>query len=171
MHDGSASSRSKTAPGSVALYLRVSTEEQRERQSIDTQREFGAKYTDLHELKVQQVYADDGISGTVPLEKRPEGHRVLQAARRGEFNQLLIYKLDRLGRDTRLTLNAVAELEKHGVHVRSMTEKFDTGSVLRSTSPAGQQSNWVPTSPSGCFEVFFRLTVRKSISGGRKIDQ
>ena len=129
MHDGSASSRSKTASSSVALYLRVSTEEQRERQSIDTQREFGAKYTDLHELRVHQVYADDGISGTVPIEKRPEGQRILQAARRGEFNQLLIYKLDRLGRDTRLILNAVAELEKHGVRVRSMTEEFDTATA------------------------------------------
>src|SRR6202021_3507156 len=51
------------------------------------------------------------------------------AARRGEFDQLLIYKLDRLGRDTRLILNAVAELEKLGVRVRSMTEEFDTGTA------------------------------------------
>ena len=84
--------RQKLVGGSVALYLRVSTEEQRERQSIDTQREFGAKYTDLHELRVQRVYADDGISGTIPIEKRPEGRRILEAARRGEFDQLLIYK-------------------------------------------------------------------------------
>src|ERR1700722_13147138 len=129
MHDGSASAGSKNASASVALYLRVSTEEQRERQSIDTQREFGSRYTDLHELRVHQVYSHDGISGTVPLEKRPEGQRILQAARRGEFDQLLIFKLDRLGRDTRLILNAVAELEKHGVRVRSMTEEFDTATA------------------------------------------
>ena len=128
MHDGSASARS-TNTDSVALYLRVSTEEQRERQSIDTQREFGSKYTDLHELRVHKIYADDGVSGTVPIEKRPEGQRILQAARRGEFNQLLVYKLDRLGRDTRLILNAVAELEKNGVRVRSMTEEFDTATA------------------------------------------
>lgn len=129
MHDSSASAKSKTASSSVALYLRVSTEEQRERQSIDTQREFGEKYTDLHRLRVHRVYPDDGISGTVPLEKRPEGQRILQAARRGEFSQLLVYKLDRLGRDTRLILNAVAELEKLGVRVRSMTEEFDTATA------------------------------------------
>ena len=118
--------RSKPASDKAAIYLRVSTEEQRERQSIDTQREFGTKYTDLHQLPVQDVYADDGVSGTVPLEKRPAGQRILEAARRGEFNQLLVYKLDRLGRDTRLILNAVAELEKHGVRVHSMTKEFDT---------------------------------------------
>jgi site-specific DNA recombinase len=34
-----------------------------------------------------------------------------------------------LGRETRLILNAVAELEKLGVRVRSMTEDFDTGTA------------------------------------------
>jgi site-specific DNA recombinase len=113
----------------VAVYLRVSTEEQRERQSIATQREFGERYSQLHSLAVFRVYADDGISGTVPLENRPEGGQILHDARLGKFNQLLVYKLDRLGRETRLILNAVAELEKYGVRVRSMTEEFDTGSA------------------------------------------
>ena len=40
-----------------------------------------------------------------------------------------MFKLDRLGRETRLILNAVAELEKHGVRVRSMTEEFDTATA------------------------------------------
>jgi site-specific DNA recombinase len=113
----------------VAVYLRVSTEEQRERQSIATQREFGERYSQLHSLAVFRVYADDGISGTVPLENRPEGGQILHDARLGKFNQLLVYKLDRLGRETRLILNAVAELEKYGVRVHSMTEEFDTGSA------------------------------------------
>ena len=77
-------------------------------------------------LIVFRVYADDGISGTVPLEHRPEGSQLLKDARLGKFDQLLIYRLDRLGRDTRLILNAVADLEKLGVRVRSMTEEFDT---------------------------------------------
>ncbi|MBI3681122.1 MAG: recombinase family protein [Acidobacteria bacterium] len=113
----------------VAVYMRVSTEEQRERQSIATQRDFGERYCQLHSLAVHKVYADDGVSGTVPLEDRPEGSQILQDARHGKFDQLLVYKLDRLGRDTRLILNAVADLEKHGVRIRSMTEEFDTGTA------------------------------------------
>lgn len=113
----------------VAIYCRVSTEEQRERQSILTQREFGDRYTALHSLHVFKSYSDDGISGTVPLEQRPEGAQILHDARVGRFDQLLVYRLDRLGRDTRLILNAVAELEKLGVRVRSMTEEFDTASA------------------------------------------
>src|SRR5690242_2375760 len=111
----------------VAVYLRVSTEEQRERQSIATQREFGERFCQLHKLAVSRVYADDGVSGTVPLEQRPEGGQILRDAKLGKFDQLLVYKLDRLGRETRLILNAVADLEKLGVRVRSMTEEFDTG--------------------------------------------
>jgi len=97
----------------VAVHLRVSTEEQRERQSIATQRDFGERYSQLHSLAVFRVYADDGVSGTVPLEQRAEGGQILRDAR--------------LGRETRLILNAVAELEELGVRIRSMTEEFDTG--------------------------------------------
>ena len=111
----------------VAIYLRVSTEEQRERQSIETQREFGERFCHLHELKVHHVYEDDGVSGTVPLEKRPQGSQILRDARLGKFNQLLAYRLDRLGRNTFLIWKAVEDLEKLGVRVRSMTEEFDTG--------------------------------------------
>ena len=113
----------------IGLYLRVSTDEQRERQSIETQREFGQRYCDLHQLSVYEIFADDGVSGTVPIESRAAGRRVLEAARQGKFDQLLVFKLDRLGRDTRLILNAVAELEKYGVRIRSMTEEFDTGTA------------------------------------------
>jgi site-specific DNA recombinase len=113
----------------VGVYLRVSTEEQRERQSIATQREFAPRYCGLHQLPIHETYADDGVSGTVALELRPAGIRLLEDARHRRFDQLLVYKLDRLGRDTRLILNAVAELEKYGVRVRSMTEEFDTSTA------------------------------------------
>ena len=113
----------------VGVYLRVSTEEQRERQSIATQSDFRDRYCSLHALPVIDSYADDGVSGTIPLENRPEGYRLLQDARRQKFDQILVYRLDRLGRDTRLILNAVAELEKCGVRVRSMTEEFDTATA------------------------------------------
>jgi site-specific DNA recombinase len=110
----------------VALYLRVSTEEQRERQSIDTQREFGLRYCELHDDLLVDQYADDGVSGTVPLEQRDEGARLLLDARAHRLDTILIYRLDRLGRDPRGILNAVAELETLGVQVKSMTEPFDT---------------------------------------------
>src|SRR5687768_1598630 len=84
----------------IALYLRVSTEEQRERQTINTQREFGERYCQLHGLPIHHVYADDGISGTVPLERRPEGGQILQAAKHGKFDPRFCAPVARLSPGT-----------------------------------------------------------------------
>ncbi len=91
----------------VAIYLRVSTEDQRERQSIDTQRVFATQYCALLDLHIHDFYADDGVSGKVSLHLRSEATRMLRDAGLRKFDRVFVYKLDRLGRDTRLILNAV----------------------------------------------------------------
>lgn len=111
----------------VAIYARVSSEDQAERGTIENQLEFARKYCDLHQLNIVDWYKDDGISGTVVLEDRTEGKRLLEDAKNGKIDMILIYKLDRLGRTARIILNAVHELEQDNVKVRSMTEPFDTG--------------------------------------------
>src|SRR5690554_767569 len=111
----------------TSIYARVSSEDQAERKTIESQVEFATKYCDLHKLEIADWYKDDGITGTLPLEERPEGARLLQDAKAGKFNLLLVYRLDRLGRSARVILNAVHELEQAGVKIRSMTEPFDTG--------------------------------------------
>lgn len=111
----------------VACYARVSSEDQQERGTIASQLEFARKYADLHELDVVEWYKDDGMTGTLPLEVRPEGARLLQDAADHRFDLLLVYRLDRLGRAARVILNAVYELEERGVKIKSMTEPFDTG--------------------------------------------
>ncbi len=116
----------------AAIYLRVSTEEQRNRESIEVQREFAQRYCDLHKIAIHDVYADDGISGTVAVEERAEGKRLMRDARGGNFDVVLVYKLDRLGLDPLVILNAVAAFEASGAQVKSMTEAFDTA------DPAGR---------------------------------
>lgn len=111
----------------IGILGRTSSEDQAERGTIKNQIEFGEKYCDLHKLKIAEWYLDDGVSGTIPLEQRPEGARLLADAKAGNIDLLLIYKLDRLGRSARIILNAVYELEQYGVKIRSMTEPFDTG--------------------------------------------
>lgn len=109
----------------AAVYLRVSTEEQRERQSIETQREFAQKYCELQGLEHADTYADDGVSGSIPLGDRPQGARLLADAKAGAFTIVLVYKLDRLGRDTLSSIASRKELRRLGVRVVSMTEPFD----------------------------------------------
>lgn len=116
-------------PTRVVLYARVSTEDQREHRTIKNQLDFYRKYLDLHGLQDAGVYPDDGVSGTIPLEERPEGAKLLRDAKAKLFSQVLVYRLDRIGRDPRVILNAVHELQQAGVSVKSMTEPFETGTV------------------------------------------
>ncbi|WP_429844561.1 recombinase family protein [Brevibacillus sp. FIR094] len=111
----------------LAVYARVSSDDQAERGTIENQLEFARKYADLHQLEIVKWYKDDGVTGTIPLEARPAGRELLQDAKNGIIDLLLIYRLDRLGRSARIILNSVHELESDGVKIRSMTEPFDTG--------------------------------------------
>jgi site-specific DNA recombinase len=63
------------------------------------------------------------------MEQRSAGRRLLRDARLGKFDQVLVHSMDRLGRDARLILHTVGELEEYGVRVLSMTEEFDTASA------------------------------------------
>jgi site-specific DNA recombinase len=110
----------------AAVYLRVSTEEQRERQSIATQRTFAESYCASSNISPYAWYADDGVSGMIPLAERPYGAQLLADARASVIDTILVYKLDRLGRESRLILNVVSDLEALGLQIKSMTEPFDT---------------------------------------------
>lgn len=113
-------------PERIACYLRVSSEEQRERETIEIQREFLDSYCGLYGLEVAEVYADDGVSGTIPLHERPEGRRLLEDARVGKFATLLVYRLDRLGRSLLVIVDAHDRLQTAGVALKSATEPIDT---------------------------------------------
>src|SRR3712207_6198047 len=69
----------------IALYLRVSSEEQRDRATIEIQRDFLEQYRSLMGLEVADVYEDDGVAGTIPVHERPEGRRLLEDAKGGKF--------------------------------------------------------------------------------------
>jgi site-specific DNA recombinase len=109
----------------VALYGRVSTAAQADRNTIDAQRVFLRDYTAKQRMSVADEYYDDGLSGSLPLEERPEGRRLLADAASGRFTTVVVYKLDRFGRDLLNTQLAVRELERCGITIRSACEDFD----------------------------------------------
>jgi site-specific DNA recombinase len=113
-------------PTSAVAYCRVSSAQQEERETIQNQIEYATNYCKLNNIELIHIYKDDGITGTLPLNERPAGQELLRDAKEGKFKLVLVFKLDRLGRATRVILNAVHELDSYGVKVRSMTEPFDT---------------------------------------------
>ncbi|MFH1485678.1 MAG: recombinase family protein [Chloroflexota bacterium] len=107
----------------VATYERVSSEDQRERETIKTQTEQLARRLDSDPtVLLVDRYVDDGVSGTIPLAGRPEGQRLLADARLGRFDELWVYKIDRLGRDDVDPLLVRRELENLGIIVYSVCE-------------------------------------------------
>ncbi len=116
----------------IAIYCRVSSDEQAERGTIDNQKQFAEQYCRLRNLSIYDYYMDDGVTGTMPIHKRPAGQRLLRDAANKCFDTVIFYKLDRLGRSLKVILDAVGQLEQLGISIKSMTEQFDT------TTPAGR---------------------------------
>ena len=117
-------------PERVALYARVSTEDQAERQTVQGQLDFLRSFCGLYGLPIAGEFIDDGWSGTIPLGQRLEGRRLLGAAEVGAFSVVLLYRLDRLGRSLSALLEAHGALERYGVTIRSATEPFDTATPI-----------------------------------------
>lgn len=140
----------------VGLLLRVSSEEQRDRETIEIQRDFLSEYCRLYSLDIAGVYADDGVSGTIPVHERPEGRRLLEDAKAGAFGTLLVYRLDRLGRSLLVIVDAHDRLQAAGVALRSATEPIDT------SSPSGRLIFQMLAS----FAEYERETIRERTRAG-----
>ncbi len=75
-----------------------------------------------------RIFTDHGVSGT--RASRPELDKLLDHLRDGD--EVVVWKLDRLGRNTRNLLALIDDLERRGVHFRSVTEGIST------TGPTGR---------------------------------
>jgi len=76
---------------------------------------------------IVQVYCDR-VSGA--KETRPELERMLAAARRGEFEILMLWRFDRLSRSVQHFLRMVEELRVLGVDLVSHEQSFDTTTAM-----------------------------------------
>jgi len=108
----------------------VSTEEQAKGGvSLDMQRAKIRKYTELHDMDLIDIVADEGISGCT-IKARPGVQRVLEKVRNKQIRAVIIYKLDRLARNTIEALEIARLMDSKGVALHSITEKLDTKSAM-----------------------------------------
>jgi site-specific DNA recombinase len=110
----------------IAILARVSSHHQEQEATVETQLSFARTWAALHDHEVHDFYVDEAVSGTVPVAQRPEGSRLLADARKGCFQAVAAYRLDRVGRSIRVVYDAIEALEGCGVDIISMTEPFDT---------------------------------------------
>jgi DNA invertase Pin-like site-specific DNA recombinase len=103
----------------VAIYARVSTEDQ----SVDQQLER------LRALAPNAIeYVDRGVSGR--LDSRPEFDRLKGEIRAGRVSAAYVVKLDRLGRSAGSVLEFFKVAETHGTRVVVVDQQIDTSTPV-----------------------------------------
>lgn len=110
----------------VAVYCRVSTDQEIQKSSLALQMTSYQQLIDAHPgWTLAGIYADEGISGT-SLKHRLKFVQMLEDARQGKVKYILAKSISRFARNTIDTLNTVRELRNIGVGVYFEKEHIDT---------------------------------------------
>ncbi|HDG1752715.1 TPA: recombinase family protein [Staphylococcus aureus] len=107
----------------VGGYIRVSTERQVEGYSIEGQITQIEQYCRFNGYELVDIYADRGISGKSM--NRPELQRMLNDAKNGKLDCVMVYKTNRLARNTSDLLTIVEELHRQNVEFFSLSERME----------------------------------------------
>lgn len=110
----------------IALYCRVSTDKQDTSNQTFSLKEHIARHPDW-ELKT--IYEEQASGGD---DSRPVLAKLVKDGHKGEFDVLLVHRLDRLGRSTIKILTVLSDLASAGISFVSASEGFDT------TTPHGR---------------------------------
>jgi len=112
----------------AAIYARVSTEEQANREnSIPAQIRLIKEYCQKNNIQIYNEYVDEGISGQ--KEDRPAFQKMIKDAKGGHFSVILVHKFDRFARKIELSRKIKTELKKAGVNVISITEPVEDSPI------------------------------------------
>jgi site-specific DNA recombinase len=110
-------------------YTRVSTEEQaKEGISLFAQRTKIMAYCDLNGLDLVGIKEDAGKSGKDL--KREGVQELIDMVEKKKIDAVVVYKLDRLSRRVKDTVEVMELVEKRGVAFHSITEKIDTTTAM-----------------------------------------
>jgi DNA invertase Pin-like site-specific DNA recombinase len=110
----------------TALYLRVSTVDQKPDLQFDGLRGYAARAG----LEIVREFLDVAVSGR--KQGRPQLNALMQAARNYAFDCVLVWKFDRFARSTQHLLMALEEFDHLGIRFVSIQDQIDT------TSPMGK---------------------------------
>lgn len=108
----------------TALYLRVSTADQKPDLQYDGLRDFATRAS----LDIVGDYCDIAVSGR--KEGRPGLNALMTLARNRELDCVLVWKFDRFARSTRHLLTALEEFDHLGIRFISVQDQIDTVSPM-----------------------------------------
>lgn len=112
----------------VALYIRVSTEEQvLHGDSIRTQTEALEQYSKDNNFIIVDKYIDEGYSATNL--KRPNLKRMIEDVKNNKIDLVMITKIDRLSRGVKNYYKIMETLEKHKCDWKTILEDYDSSTA------------------------------------------
>jgi len=139
-------------PKKVAIYLRVSTDEQTtENQLLELM-----KVVKSAKWKVYKIYEDAGISGSKGRDKRPEFDQMQKDTVRRKFDMVLAWSVDRLGRSLQDLVSFLDELHSVKCDLYLHQQGVDT------TTPAGKAMFQM----LGVFAEFERAMIQERVKAG-----
>jgi putative DNA-invertase from lambdoid prophage Rac len=95
-------------------YVRVSTQMQvDEGESLTTQERQVRAYAELHGMRLDGVFVEKGVSGSLPLNDRPQGARLLAGMKPGDA--IITPKLDRMFRSALDALGVMGGMRERGI--------------------------------------------------------
>jgi site-specific DNA recombinase len=111
------------APQKAVIYLRVSTEEQVDNYSLDTQEDICTKEAERRGLSVLEVFSEKGKSAKT-ISGRPTLIEMLEFCRKHkrEIGAVIVYRLDRISRQTADYLSIRKKLAECEIDLVSATE-------------------------------------------------
>lgn len=107
----------------AAFYGRFSSNNQRE-ESIDAQLRAAEDFAKRNGYEIVKVYADKAKTGT-SSNKRLEFMSMIKDSEKGEFQYIIVHKLDRFSRNKYDSAIYKRKLKQNGVRLISVTEQLD----------------------------------------------
>ena len=114
----------------AGIYVRVSTAQQIDRESLNVQEERLRQYCKTQEYDVYKIYREEGVSGKDT--KRPMLNELIQAIREKKLQVVIVTKLDRITRSLKDMIGLIEFFQVHDVKLVSITQNIDT------TGPMGR---------------------------------
>lgn len=109
----------------VAIYIRVSTLDQaREGHSLGEQEKRLTALAEAKGYKIYKVYSDAGISGK-SAENRPAYQQMMKDMKKGKFNRIMAFKMDRISRSISDFENFFNEIEEYNCEVEFLEGNID----------------------------------------------
>lgn len=139
-------------PKRVAIYTRVSTDAQ----TTENQRRQLEAVAHRSDWEIVGMFEDAGISGAKGRDKRPQFDALCKGATRREFEMVMAWSVDRLGRSLQDLVAFINELAAVGCDLYLHQQALDT------STPSGRAMFQM----CGVFAEFERGMIRERVAAG-----